>query len=100
MDITLESRFCMFLYVISLRDRRLSILQQDNWKQYHTGLAKGVYCIVTCYCVSSHRNRRSGLYLFFSAWIHESATDAVKIFNRRAEAVSGLAVSTAEDLQV
>lgn len=36
----------------------------------------------------------------FSAWIHESATDAVKIFNRRAEAVSGLTVATAEDLQV
>ena len=35
-----------------------------------------------------------------SAWIHESATDAVKIFNRRAEAASGLAMATAEDLQV
>ncbi|XP_028405013.1 prolyl 4-hydroxylase subunit alpha-1-like [Dendronephthya gigantea] len=35
-----------------------------------------------------------------SAWIHERATDAVKIFNRRAEAVTGLAASTAEPLQV
>ncbi|CAB3987475.1 Prolyl 4-hydroxylase subunit alpha-1 [Paramuricea clavata] len=35
-----------------------------------------------------------------NAWIHENATDAVKIFNRRAEAISGLTMSTAEDLQV
>ena len=40
------------------------------------------------------------LVICYSAWIHESATDAVKIFNRRAEATSGLAMATAEDLQV
>ncbi|XP_046860275.1 prolyl 4-hydroxylase subunit alpha-1-like isoform X2 [Xenia sp. Carnegie-2017] len=35
-----------------------------------------------------------------SAWIPERAASALKIFNRRAEAVSGLSTSTAEDLQV
>lgn len=35
-----------------------------------------------------------------STWLHESASDAVKTLNKRAEAVTGLDVSTAEDLQV
>ena len=43
---------------------------------------------------------QNNLVICYSAWIHESATDAVKIFNRRAEAASGLAIATAEDLQV
>lgn len=37
---------------------------------------------------------------YFSTWLHESASEAVKTLNQRAEAVTGLTVSTAEDLQV